>query len=314
MNDLESLIQEANDLDFGPLWLAEVERAVNITMKGKYSNATHILSREDLVQDVILDKLLISGEQQKILDIANDVGHLRALMIRLVRNKIDELRERTYQRNIYDRVKQEFESRGVLLEKTSAFDVKKSLESIKGIQKMVSNLPLRRILGEEDRLSPLFSGENLAGMVDEILKEGLVVTQETIWEGLSALTLFLPRLSNKVVDQDLVTQMSLFGQPEEVAREMAITAQAGDFLDLMSQDSKECYAAVIQGFGKSMSELARALGLRNRQNAAKRRTEMVAEMSQIIENLALKEEDLFEILKKLSHILYPAADLRGIQL
>jgi glyoxylate reductase len=48
----------------------------------------------------------------------------------------------------------------------------------------------------------------------------------------------------------------------------------------MSQDTKECYAAIIQGFGKakSMTDLAAALGLRNRQNAAKRRDSMEAEM------------------------------------
>jgi hypothetical protein len=84
----------------------------------------------------------------------------------------------------------------------------------------------------------------------------------------------------------------------------------------MSQDAKECYAAVIQGFGKakSMSDLASALGLRNRQNAAKRRDAMEAEMEAIISRLALPKDELLEVLRAVSVILYPAADLNGINL
>jgi len=84
----------------------------------------------------------------------------------------------------------------------------------------------------------------------------------------------------------------------------------------MSQDAKECYAAVIQGFGKakSMSDLAAALGLRNRQNAAKRRDSMEAEMEAIIGKLAMPKNELLEVLRAVSVILYPEADLSGISL
>ena len=84
----------------------------------------------------------------------------------------------------------------------------------------------------------------------------------------------------------------------------------------MSQDAKECYAALLQGFGKtkSMTDLAKALGLRNRQNAAKRRDQMEEEMDSIIRSLDLPRTELLEILKCVSHILYPIADLEGFEI
>jgi hypothetical protein len=63
-----------------------------------------------------------------------------------------------------------------------------------------------------------------------------------------------------------------------------------------------------------MSDLAKALGLRNRQNAAKRRDQMEAEMESIIKGLDLTKSELLEVLKLVSHILYPVADLEGFQL
>jgi hypothetical protein len=184
------------------------------------------------------------------------------------------------------------------------------------IRVLLKQLPLRRILGEEERSSPLFSSESLAHLADEIEREGLILTREIIWEGLAALTLFLPRLSNTVVDQTLVAEQEAFAQPEKQQEARHIWSVAEDVVAEMSQDAKECYAAVIQGFGKakSMSDLASALGLRNRQNAAKRRDAMEAEMEAIISRLALPKDELLEVLRAVSVILYPAADLNGINL
>jgi len=184
------------------------------------------------------------------------------------------------------------------------------------IRVLLRQLPLRRILGEEERSSPLFSSESLAHLADEIEREGLILTREIIWEGLAALTLFLPRLSNTVVDQTLVAEQEAFAQPEKQQEARHIWSVAEDVVAEMSQDAKECYSAVIQGFGKakSMSDLASALGLRNRQNAAKRRDAMEAEMEAIISRLVLPKDELLEVLRAVSVILYPAADLNGINL
>jgi len=84
----------------------------------------------------------------------------------------------------------------------------------------------------------------------------------------------------------------------------------------MSQDAKECYAAILQGFGKtkSMADLAKALGLKNRQNAATRRDQMQAEMESLISGLDISRDELLQVLKLVSHILYPIADLEGFQI
>jgi hypothetical protein len=316
MNDLEKLVDEAAKIGFGQLWMAEVKRAVRITLRGRFANARHIISEDDLVQDVILLKLLESEEQQKILDLANDIGHVRALLIRLVRNRIDELREHSYRRNVYDRIVEEFKERGRSLDQQGNEDIRDHNHAIMRIRAMVKKLPLRRILGEEERSSPLFSSESLAHLADEIVREGLVLTRETVWEGLSALTLFLPRLSNTVVDQTLVSEQNAFVQPEKQQEARYVWSVAEGVVADMSQDTKECYAAIIQGFGKakSMTDLAAALGLRNRQNAAKRRDSMEAEMEAIIGKLALPKDDLLEVLRAVSAILYPEADLNGINL
>jgi len=316
MNDLELLVEEATGIGFGPFWMAEVKRAVRTTLRGRFANARHIISEDDLIQDVILLKLLESEEQQKILDLANDIGHVRALLIRLVRNRIDELREHSYRRNVYDRIVEEFKARGRSLSQQGYEDVRDHEHAILRIRALVKQLPLRRILGEEERSSPLFSSESLAHLANEIEREGLVLTRETIWEGLAALTLFLPRLSNTVVDQTLVAEQEAFAQPERQQEARHIWSVAEGVVAEMSQDAKECYAAVIQGFGKakSMSDLAAALGLRNRQNAAKRRDSMEAEMEVIIAKLALPKNELLEVLRAVSVILYPEADLNGISL
>ena len=316
MNDLELLVDEATRIGFGPIWMAEVKRAVRTTLRGRFSNARHVVSEDDLIQDVILLKLLEFEEQQKILDLANDIGHVRALLIRLVRNRIDELREHSYRRNVFDRIVEEFKARGRSVSQQGHEDIRDHEHAILRIRAMVKQLPLRRILGEEERSSPLFSSESLAHLADEIAREGLVLTRETIWEGLSALTLFLPRMSNTVVDQTLVAEQDVFAQPEkqQEARHLRLVAE-GVVAD-MSQDAKECYAAIIQGFGKakSMSDLATALGLRNRQNAAKRRDSMEAEMEAIVGKLALPKDELLEVLRAVSAILYPEANLSVIDL
>ncbi len=316
MNDLEKLVDEAKGIGFGPVWMTEVKRAVRTTLRGRFANARHIISEDDLVQDVILLKLLESEEQQKILDLANDIGHVRALLIRLVRNRIDELREHTYRRNVFERIVEEFKARGRSLSQQGHEDIRDHDHAIMRIRVLLRQLPLRRILGEEERSSPLFSSESLAHLADEIEREGLILTREIIWEGLAALTLFLPRLSNTVVDQTLVAEQEAFAQPEKQQEARHIWSVAEDVVAEMSQDAKECYSAVIQGFGKakSMSDLASALGLRNRQNAAKRRDAMEAEMEAIISRLVLPKDELLEVLRAVSVILYPAADLNGINL
>lgn len=316
MNDLEQLIDEARNLGFGPLWLSEVQRAVRITVKGRFSNSSHINSIDDLVQDVVMLKLLEADEQQKIIDLANDIGHVRALLIRLVRNRLDELREPTYRKNVYDRILEEVKSRGLSVESPPSIDPRKVDESVANIRSILKALPLRRILGEEERSSPLFSSESLSFLVDEIERLGLILTRETIWDGLEALTLFLPRLSNTVVDQNLVAEQTLLSTPEGHLEGALVAEIAEEVVLKMSQDAKECYAALLQGFGKtkSMTDLAKALGLRNRQNAAKRRDQMEAEMESIIKGLDLPRAKLLEVLKSVSHILYPVADLEGFEL
>jgi len=316
MNDLEKLVEEAQNLGFGPLWLSEVKRAVGITVKGRFSNASHINSIDDLVQDVIMLKLLQADEQQKIMDLANDIGHVRALLIRLVRNRLDELREPTYRRNVYDRILEEVKNRGLSLETPTSLDPRDIANSVAGIRSIVKSLPLRRILGEEERSSPLFSSESLAFLVDEIERMGLILSRETVWDGLEALTLFLPRLSNTVVDQNLVAEQTVLSTPEEHLSAAFILETAEEVVAKMSQEAKECYTALLQGFGKtkSMTDLAKALGLRNRQNAAKRRDQMEEEMDSIIRQLNLARSELLEVLKAVSHILYPIADLDGFEL
>lgn len=316
MNDLERLIDEANELGFGPLWLSEVRRAVRITVKGRFSNSSHINSVDDLVQDVVMLKLLEADEQQKVIDLANDIGHLRALLIRLVRNRLDELREPTYRKNVYDRILEEVKNRGLSLESPPSVDPRKVAESVANIRSILKALPLRRILGEEERSSPLFSSESLSFLVDEIERLGLILSRETIWDGLQALTLFLPRLSNTVVDQNLVVEQTVLSTPEGHLAGAFVGEIAEEVVLKMSQDTKECYAALLQGFGKtkSMTDLAKALGLRNRQNAAKRRDQMEAEMDSIIRGLDLPRSELLEVLKSVSHILYPVADLEGFEL
>jgi hypothetical protein len=316
MNDLEKLVEEAQNLGFGPLWLSEVKRAVGITVKGRFSNASHINSIDDLVQDVIMLKLLQADEQQKIMDLANDIGHVRALLIRLVRNRLDELREPTYRRNVYDRILEEVKNRGLSLETPPGLDPREVANSVAGIRSIVKSLPLRRILGEEERSSPLFSSESLSFLVDEIERMGLILSRETVWDGLEALTLFLPRLSNTVVDQNLVAEQTVLSTPEEHLSAAFVLETAEEVVAKMSQEAKECYTALLQGFGKtkSMTDLAKALGLRNRQNAAKRRDQMEEEMDSIIRQLNLARSELLEVLKAVSHILYPIADLDGFEL
>ncbi len=316
MNDLEKLVEEAQNLGFGPLWLSEVKRAVGITVKGRFSNASHINSIDDLVQDVIMLKLLQADEQQKIMDLANDIGHVRALLIRLVRNRLDELREPTYRRNVYDRILEEVKNRGLSLETPPGLDPREIANSVAGIRSIVKSLPLRRILGEEERSSPLFSSESLSFLVDEIERMGLILSRETVWDGLEALTLFLPRLSNTVVDQNLVAEQTVLSTPEEHLSAAFVLETAEEVVAKMSQEAKECYTALLQGFGKtkSMTDLAKALGLRNRQNAAKRRDQMEEEVDSIIRQLNLARSELLEVLKAVSHILYPIADLDGFEL
>jgi hypothetical protein len=316
MSDLENLIDEAASLGFGPLWLAEVKRAVRVATKGRLSNSSHISSVDDLVQDVVMIKLLEANEQQKIMDLANDIGHARALLIRLVRNRLDELREPSYKKNVYDRILEEVKTRGLSLDLPAEADQRDIQQSVIGIQAILKTLPLRRILGEEERLSPLFSSESLSHLVDEIGQQGLILTRETLWDGLGALTLFLPRLSNTVVDQNLVIAQTVLTTPEDHASRAHLSEVAEEVVFKMSQETKECYAALLQGFGKtkSMTNLAKALGLRNRQNAATRRDQMEAEMESIIKELELTKAELLEVLKLVSHILYPVADLEGLQL
>ncbi len=316
MNDLEALIEEATNLGFGELWMAEVRRAVKVTLKGKFANSSHIVSGDDLVQDVVMIKLLEANEQQKIIDLANDIGHVRALLIRLVRNRLDELREPTYRRNVYDRILQEAKNRGLTLELPPGTDIRDIDKSVSGIKSILKTLPLRRILGEEERSSPIFSSESLAYLLDEIGRMDFVVTRETIWQGLEALTHFLPRLSNTVVDQNLVSEQTVLMTPEESLSAAYLREIAEGVVLQMSQDTKECYAALLQGFGKtkSMTDLAKALGLRNRQNAATRRDLMQAEMESLISGLEMTHNELLEVLKLVSHILYPVADLEGFQI
>lgn len=109
--DLEALIDEHAKQKLGPLWLREIQTAASRVAR-RYPPTIYARSAEwdddsigDLVQDVV-ERVLTKGQVEYICDVANDVGHARALIYRQVKMTLIDRRQRTAVDNLFERAVQ----------------------------------------------------------------------------------------------------------------------------------------------------------------------------------------------------------------
>ncbi|GAA4402383.1 hypothetical protein GCM10023153_31460 [Ornithinibacter aureus] len=110
MTTWEDLRDEYEEWIIGPLWLAEIERAVASTVR-RYNPDTYSetgvwddAARENLVQEVTATQLLEALQLKYIVDTVANLSHARALLHLSVRRQISLTRRRTIVDNLLDRI------------------------------------------------------------------------------------------------------------------------------------------------------------------------------------------------------------------
>ena len=107
---LDELRDEYAREQIGACWLAELWRAVRVTTVRFdpviYGRVAHWREGwEDLLQEVVVDRLLREGQLQYIVHTAVDLDHARRLLISQVRRTLARRRDRTVIDNLLDRAR-----------------------------------------------------------------------------------------------------------------------------------------------------------------------------------------------------------------
>lgn len=309
---LQQLVEEATSSSGpGKAWLGVVQTAVKRKVRRmpardfgfqEWDQATI----EDVVQEVFARRILSKGGMEYILAEASTMQHAQAGIFRLVSLALDDLREPNVLNNIYENLERRFKQEGVLLDLNApTFSV-----SERSYDEEAAENAVRRIILSQPRYpnrgtqreSAIFSPNSYAEIVMRLQEEVFPLNAGVVRGGLKKALTHLVRAENYIDDAHDFREAEAGGMDVEYQVTSQPQIWGEKVLKQLSQESEKVLVAHLYGV-KSDTELARALGLKARQTAAKWHATMKNELAAAFVKEGIIPEDQEEVVLAMCDLL-----------
>jgi hypothetical protein len=297
----------------GQLWRAEIKRICQYRIQQKKNLGLPAelfgfvdWDVDDLAQTVITERLLARGQARFIFDTVESIDHARKLLSNEVSFTLEDRRVPNQVDNVWANLEPRLREAGWSPEgKGPGNNSEDDAKKIKEIARQILNLKRLRNRGQQ-RLSPLFAGETLAGLAEQIVSEHPQVSAYVIQMALrTALAKISPRLSMEAVGStekefDEVAGRGTLGWVDSLDSSEGLFAHAQKVLEILGQEGSEIVFQIASG--ATQSEISAVLGV-SRTTAVKRIEQAQELLVKTLKSLELGEEDNLKIIQEVFVIL-----------
>ena len=309
---LQELTDEAmSSSGLGKAWLRVVHTAVKSKVRRmpprdfgfqEWDEATI----EDVVQEVFVRRILNRGGKEYILAEASTTDHAHAGIYRLVSLALDDLREPNVVNNIFENLSRRFNEEGMTLDSNDirdgqsdrTYDEESAENAVKHIILAQPRYPNRGT----QRESAIFSPSSYAEIVLRLKEEIFPLNARVVRGGLKLALTHLVRAENYIDDAHDFHEAAAGGLTVEDQATSQPHIWGASVLKQLSQESEKVLVAHLYGV-KSDTELARALGIKARQTAAKWHTTMKNELKAAFEKEGIVPEDQEQVVMAMCDLL-----------
>jgi hypothetical protein len=309
---IEELIEEAESKSgIGKAWIKVVETAVRSKVRGKppkvfgfqeWDEATI----QDVVQEVFERRILKKGGKEYILAEATTTDHAYAGIYRLVSLALSDMREPNVLNNIYENLKNRFSEIGIDLDENG--DAGASSDLI--LNEEAAEILVRRIFLSQPRYpnrgahreSAIFAPESYEEIIKRLKAEVSPLNSSVIRGGLKRALTHLVRAEYYIDDAHDFREGAVEGHAIGDQADLQFHVWGESVLKQLSQESEKVLVAQLYGV-KSDTELARALGLKARQTAAKWHNTMKNEIEAAFEKDQISPDDREQVVLAMCDLL-----------
>jgi len=309
---IEELIEEAESKSgIGKAWIQVVETAVRSKVRGKppkvfgfqeWDEATI----QDVVQEVFERRILKKGGKEYILAEATTTDHAYAGIYRLVSLALSDMREPNVLNNIYENLTRRFSEIGIDLDKNGEAGASSDLI----LNEEAAEILVRRIFLSQPRYpnrgahreSAIFAPESYEEIVKRLKLEVFPLNSSVIRGGLKRALTHLVRAEYYIDDAHDFHEVAVEGPTVGDQADLQFHVWGESVLKQLSQESEKVLVAQLYGV-KSDTELARALGLKARQTAAKWHNTMKNEIEAAFERDQISPEDREQVVLAMCDLL-----------
>lgn len=309
---LQELTQEAmSSTGLGKAWLQVVQSAVKSKVRKMppsdfgfqdWDEATI----EDVVQEVFVRRILNKGGKEYILAEATTTDHAHAGIFRLVSLALDDLREPNVLNNIFENISRRLSEEGAALDSNDFvdphFDRTYDEEAAEmGVKRILLSQPRYPNRGTH-RQSAIFSPNSYSEIVLRLKEEIYPLNARVLRGGLKRALTHLVRAENYIDDAHDFHEVEAEGLTVEDQAISQSHIWGERVLRQLSQESEKVLVAHLYGV-KSDTELARALGIKARQTAAKWHQAMKQELELAFQNEGIAPEDQEKVVLAICDLL-----------
>ena len=309
---LQELTDEAmSSPGLGKAWLQVVHAAVKSKVRRmpprdfgfqEWDEATI----EDVVQEVFVRRILNRGGKEYILAEASTTDHAHAGIYRLVSLALDDLREPNVLNNIFENITRRFNEEGVTLGSNDIGD----RQSDRTYDEEAAEIGVKRIILSQPRYpnrgtqreSAIFSPVSYSEIVLRLKEEIFPLNAKVVRGGLKRALTHLVRAENYIDDAHDFHEAEAGGLTVEDQASSQPHIWGERVLKQLSQESEKVLVAHLYGV-KSDTELARALGLKARQTAAKWHLAMKNELELAFQKEGIVAEDQEQVVLAMCDLL-----------
>jgi hypothetical protein len=309
---IEELIEEAESKSgIGKAWIKVVETAVRSKVRGKppkvfgfqeWDEATI----QDVVQEVFERRILKKGGKEYILAEATTTDHAYAGIYRLVNLALSDMREPNVLNNIYENLTRRFSEIGVDLDKSGEAGASSDLI----LNEEAAEILVRRIFLSQPRYpnrgahreSAIFAPESYEEIIKLLKADVSPLNSSVIRGGLKRALTHLVRAEYYIDDAHDFREGAVEGHAIGDQADLQFHVWGESVLKQLSQESEKVLVAQLYGV-KSDTELARALGLKARQTAAKWHNTMKNEIEAAFEKDQISPDDREQVVLAMCDLL-----------
>ena len=309
---IEELIEEAESKNgIGKAWLQVVETAVRSKVRGKPPKAFGYqewdeATIQDVIQDVFERRILKKGGKEYILAEATTTDHAYAGIHRLVNLALSDMREPNVLNNIFDNISRRFFEIGIDLDRNDQGGViSGSIANEEAAEILVRSIflsqpryPNRGV----HRESAIFAPESFEEIVNRLKSEVSPLNSSVIRAGLKLALTHLVRAEYYIDDAHDFHEVAIEGPTDGDQTDLQFHVWGESVLKQLSQQSEKVLVAQLYGV-RSDTELARALGLKARQTAAKWHETMKNEIEAAFERDQISPEDREQVVLAMCDLL-----------
>jgi hypothetical protein len=297
----------------GECWRSEVKRICQFRIRQKQNLSLPAelfgfvdWDAEDLAQTVITDRLLARRQAQFIVDTVDSIDHARRLLSNEVSFTLEDRRVPNQVDNVWLNLEPRLRQAGwTPTDRKAGNGVESEEYQINEIARKILNLKRLRNRGQQ-RLSPLFAGETLAGFAEEIVRDYPKVSAYVIQMALRmALSKISPRMSMEAVGNTQDEFAAVAGQSglswvDDLDSSEGLSEHAVRVLEVLGAEGSEI--AFLIASGASQSEIAAVIGV-SRPTAIKRIAQTEELLLKTLKSFKLGEEENLKILQEVFAML-----------